>query len=70
MVKIETLMNQAGPTAAVYLRAAVDAIDEKFGEGYAAKHPELVGAFMQVCAQDFDTGVRVALKNDTLEIGW
>jgi hypothetical protein len=45
-----TLVNQAGPTAGQYLSEAVDKIDEVFGKGYARKHPELVGMFMQVAA--------------------
>lgn len=49
----ETLLRQAPMTAATYLDEAVRCIDARFGEGYSAKHPELVAAFMQVCAQDF-----------------
>jgi hypothetical protein len=48
-----TLLRQAPMTAQNYFIDAVRIIDEKFGEGYAAKHPELVAAFMQVCASDF-----------------
>ncbi|MGA9267877.1 MAG: hypothetical protein WBV79_15700 [Rhodomicrobium sp.] len=49
----ETLMRQAYKTAAEYLNAAVREIDAEFGEGYAAKHPELVAAFMQTAAHDY-----------------
>jgi len=41
---------QAPETAARYLRAAVAAIDETFGEGYARDHPELVASFLQASA--------------------
>ncbi|WP_363348284.1 hypothetical protein [Methylocystis echinoides] len=41
-------------TAQSYMVDAVRAIDGKLGEGYAAKHPELVAAFMQTCASDFE----------------
>jgi hypothetical protein len=51
--KLETLMAQATDTAHVYMFRAVESIDRKFGEGYAEKHPELVGAFMQTAALDF-----------------
>lgn len=47
------LMKQAADTAGSYMARARDAIDESFGEGYAAAHPELVGAFMQAAAADF-----------------
>ncbi len=32
-----------------YLWEAIESIDEKLGDGYAAKHPELLGAFIQAC---------------------
>lgn len=46
------LMNQASDTAAVYLRRAITEIDKSFGEGFAEKNPNLVGAFMQAAASD------------------
>lgn len=47
------LMKQSADTAGSYMARARAAIDESFGEGYAAAHPELVGAFMQAAAADF-----------------
>ena len=47
------LMKQAADTAGSYMARARAAIDESFGEGYAAAHPEIVGAFMQAAAADF-----------------
>lgn len=47
------LMKQAADTAGSYMARARAAIDESLGEGYAAAHPELVGAFMQAAAADF-----------------
>lgn len=35
-----------------YLAAAKESIDNLFGPGYAAGHPELVGAFVQACARE------------------
>ena len=49
----ETLMNQATMTANEYMCDAVGRIDALFHEGYAAKNPALVGAFMQAAAHDF-----------------
>jgi len=58
-----TLLRQAPMTADTYMGAAVKYIDEQFGDGYAAKHPELVGAFMQTCASDFNTAaVKIGLQ--------
>lgn len=36
-----------------YLKTAQRCIDECFGEGYAAKHPELVATFMQVASAEY-----------------
>ena len=44
-------------TADVYFRAAIKTIDGKFGAGFAKKHPELIGAFMQAASRDFQTTV-------------
>lgn len=49
------MMEQAKATADEYLRAARHSIDDEFGDGYAAKHPELMGAFMQTTAMDLLT---------------
>lgn len=51
----DTLLSQANDTAVTYMRAALREIDAQFGEGYAAKHPELVIAFMRTAASDFNT---------------
>jgi hypothetical protein len=49
----DTLFNQASDSASDYLSRARRHIDNEFGEGYAAKNPNLVAAFMQVSAADF-----------------
>jgi hypothetical protein len=51
------LMRQASMTAHNYFYAAIKTIDEKFGEGYAHSHPELLTAFMEVAARDFHTAI-------------
>ena len=48
----ETLMRQAGFTAEEWLRQAVTAIDDKFGEGFAKANPALVGSFIQGAGLD------------------
>jgi hypothetical protein len=45
-------MRQAGYTAEEWMRSGAEAIDKKFGEGTALKHPELLCAFMQAAAVD------------------
>jgi len=65
LVKIESLMKQASDTADVYLNRAATAVDERFGEGYAAKNPTLVVAHMRVAAMDFDTMVK--FRTDSIE---
>lgn len=68
-VSYETMMRQAGMTATDYMSDAVDEIDRKFGEGYAATHPELVGAFMQTAASDYHAGcLAVAIQEFTASL--
>lgn len=50
-----TLMKQASGTAQDYMCEGQRKIDQAFGDGYAAEHPELVATFMQVAASDFNT---------------
>ena len=48
----ENLDSDTKIKAAGYFHRAVNEIDEQFGDGYAAKHSDLIAAFMQVCAAD------------------
>lgn len=52
-----TLMNQASMTANDYLLEAKEKIDRIFGEGYAAKTPELVAAFIKTAGQDYNAAI-------------
>jgi hypothetical protein len=49
---VELAFRQAGSTVSTYLAEAIEAIDRHFGEGYAEKHPGLVGAFIVACTND------------------
>lgn len=51
----DTLYTQASDTASSYMHQAQEEIDKKFGNGYAAKHPELIVAFMQTAVSNFNT---------------
>ena len=42
-----------------WLDAAIAGIDDRLGEGFAARHPELIGAFITACAAQ--------VRNDRLE---
>lgn len=53
----DTLMRQASMTACDYMIHAVEDIDRIFGEGYAAKNPELVAAYINTAAIDFASNV-------------
>jgi hypothetical protein len=46
----ETGERMPGAAVAAYLLEAREAIDGAFGEGHAARHPELVAAFLQAAA--------------------
>ena len=54
----ELAMRQGAMTAGYYLREAIGCINKALGEGYAAKHPELIAVFMQVAHADADGMVR------------
>ncbi|MEL6127210.1 MAG: hypothetical protein AAFR57_12575 [Pseudomonadota bacterium] len=47
---LDTTKATAPSAAAHYLREAIAAIDEEFGDGYAAAHPELIGMLVQASA--------------------
>ena len=51
------LMEQAEGTAITYMNHAETAIDSRFGDGYAKKHPDLLVGFMTVCAMDYNTNL-------------
>lgn len=52
-----TLYHQASDTAEGYLARAIRSIDEALGAGYAAKHPELIAAFISSATADCNTAV-------------
>ena len=64
MIDYTALMRQASMTAHVYLSEAINRIDNELGEGYAKKHPELIGVFMQVCVADYTAAVDAKLKSE------
>jgi len=55
MISPENAMKQAAMTAHEYMRYAIHNIDSLLGKGYAAKHPELIVAFMQTCVTDYNS---------------
>jgi hypothetical protein len=67
----ETLMRQAPMTVHEYFTEAIEIIDKTFGEGYAEKHPALIGSFIQAAAVDYQAGVISAtletIGNDLVE---
>lgn len=48
--ELDGLTNVAADYTAKVMAHAIRAIDLQFGNGYAAAHPDLVGAFMQTSA--------------------
>jgi len=54
-VTVAELFKLAPAIARGFMKSAVRDIDEKFGEGYAAEHPELIGAFMGAATMIFRT---------------
>jgi hypothetical protein len=64
----EAAMRQAWMTANDYFMNAIECIDMQFGDGYAKQHPELVSAFMQTCARDFQTTLMKAAAQDRVRV--
>ena len=62
-----TLMRQGSMTAREYLGEAVRSINDAFGEGYAAKHPELVAAMVKCAASDANTAVTTSALQEIAE---
>jgi hypothetical protein len=60
-------MRQAGMTAEAYLLDAREHIDKHFGDGFAAECPELVGAYIRTCAQDFHTCMMAQIAEGFVE---
>lgn len=46
------IMEDGASAAKYYMSCAVTDIDKMFGEGYAAQHPELVGAYIKAAATE------------------
>jgi len=63
----ENLMRQAPMTTNLYLDAAVTAIDQTFGQGYAKAHPELVAAYIKTCAIDLAGSIITSALQDIAE---
>lgn len=55
----QTLLEQASGTADTYLREAMHSIDRALGDGYAAKHPELIAAMIRTACSDFNTSALI-----------
>jgi hypothetical protein len=62
-----TLLRQAPMTISEYLSAVVTMLDDRFGEGYAEKHPDLVGVLVTACTRDFGTAFLKLAAQDLRE---
>jgi len=51
------LYTQAFSTAEECFEKAIKEIDYQFGEGYAQKHPELIGQYMRTIVSDLQTSI-------------
>jgi len=59
--------DRAAANAASHMRAAVAEIDAVFGEGYAARNPALVAAFLQTAAIEHAVQAGRAASRETNE---
>jgi len=53
----QKFMDDAISSTGYYLLRMRTKINEEFGEGYAEKNPELLGAAISACAIEFATGI-------------
>jgi hypothetical protein len=53
----EPLLDQALMKADQIFQAAVGSIDDRFGNGYAEQHPELIVGLCNVAITDFQTSI-------------
>ncbi|KAE9648084.1 hypothetical protein EJA70_02870 [Pseudomonas sp. PB103] len=63
----DTLVEQAPDTAGRYLRAAIRQIDAELGDGYAAKNPQLIAAFIKAAATDFTSSCSIIAAQEVAE---
>ena len=58
--------DDAAKHAAGFLRNGKHEIDDLFGNGYAASHPELLGAYMRTCSENLTSIQQIVLLQDAL----
>lgn len=63
-----TLVHQAPATAELYMSSAIRWLDERYGEGFAVKHPQLVEIYVNACVGDFHSATISKLVRDVVQI--
>lgn len=63
----QSLVGQAIQTVGDYFDAARRHIDLEWGKGYAKAHPEMVAAYMQVAASDYNTAITAKVLGEAIE---
>ena len=61
------LFEQAKDVTAMYMHNANREIDDLFGKGYAAEHPEILISYMQIASRDFHVSASHKLSHDASE---
>jgi hypothetical protein len=64
ILSYDDLMEEAVLTSQSHLRGAILTIDSEFDDGYAEKHPDLIGKFMEATARHYATAVSVKLAEE------
>ena len=49
------MVEDAQTATQMHMLSGVEFIDDQFGKGYAAKHPELLAAYVQACATELSS---------------
>jgi hypothetical protein len=54
---IDGLWHEANNMTGEYLREGAEAVDKRFGDGFAREHPELVAQYMRSATEQYRTGM-------------
>lgn len=64
MFDYQDAMRQAPMTIETYLGEVVRMLDERFGPGFAAENPRLVGTLVLACTNDYNTAAQTILAKE------
>jgi len=64
MAMAETIMKQAADTVDVYITRCMVMIDDRWGEGFALRHPEMVTSLVRSCVAEYQANTHAIDKHE------